>query len=395
MTDLFQLGGTDIKRRVARLNARDWRWLPALADDVLQAAITIQQIPAPTFDEGERAAAIAARFRQLGLESVIQDDLHNVFGRLPGSTRAPGLMIVAHLDTVFPKDADLRIKRVNGLVRGPGIGDNSLGVAGMLGLAQTIIDRQIAPQCDIWFVATSREEGLGDLGGMRAVFERLAPQVAMVLNLEGMAFGHVYHAGIAVRRLHITARTEGGHSWAHYGRPSAVHSIMRLGAQITGITPSTRPRTTYNIGVVEGGQSINTIASSASMWLDLRSEERGALEAFESEVRQYIDQARQEGITLEVEVVGDRPAGGIPAEHALVQTALSALDQVGVRGTLATGSTDGNVSLAAGCPTITLGVTRGGNAHRLDEYIEVAPIADGMRQLLLVTLALLDNCGGP
>jgi tripeptide aminopeptidase len=228
---------------------------------------------------------------------------------------------------------------------------------------------------------------LGDLGGMKAVFNQLRSKIQYVINLEGMAYGHVYHAGIAVRRLHITAKGEGGHSWLNFGNTSAIHGIMELGAQITRLRPQESPRTTFNIGIIEGGQSINTIAADAGMWLDMRSEESTALAHFEREVRKIIDAAAKPNLSFKIEVVGDRPAGSISPSHDLVQAAMAALEQTGVKGTLENGSTDANVPLAAGCPAVTIGITRGGNAHRADEYIEVSPVASGMRQLLLLTLA--------
>jgi tripeptide aminopeptidase len=366
----------------------NWKRLPELAQWVIQQALSIQNIPAPTFEEDQRARFIAAQFETLGLTDIDVDEMHNVYGRFPGLHKGlPGVMVVAHTDTVFSKETDLKTRAENNLIYGPGLGDNSMGVAGMLGLVEMLRREQITPGHDLWLAATSREEGLGDLGGMRAAYARLKSCVNCVVNIEGLAFGHIYHAGIAVRRLHITARTEGGHSWLHFGRPSAIHGIIRLGARIDGITPPTNPRTTFNIGMIEGGQSINSIAASASMWLDLRSENREALEALEQEVRGYINALQSEELSFSVEIVGDRPAGYLDSDHPLVQGALTALSRVGVRGTLETGSTDGNVSLAENCPTVTIGITRGGNAHRLDEYIETSPVAQGMQQLITLVLA--------
>ncbi|MBC8170972.1 MAG: M20/M25/M40 family metallo-hydrolase [Anaerolineae bacterium] len=368
--------------------AINWQKLTDLANEVVEQAITLQQIPAPTFEEQQRAAYLLQRFSELELTNVETDAMHNVYGRLPGANSdSPGVMVVAHTDTVFNAETDLQIRREEGLISGAGLGDNSLGVAGMLGLMQILRQNRLTPERDLWFVATSREEGLGDLDGMRAAYERLRSKINMVINIEGLAFGHLYHAGIAVRRLHITAQTEGGHSWLHFGRPSAIHGIIRLGARIDSLTPAATPRTTYNIGLIEGGQSINSIASTASIWLDMRSEARDNLEALERDIRGFIADLHSDDLQFKVEIVGDRPPGYLSPEHPLIRGALAALANVGIRGTLETGSTDGNVSLAAGCPTVTVGITRGGNAHRLDEYIETAPIAQGLQQLITLTLA--------
>jgi tripeptide aminopeptidase len=374
---------------IVKLNrSLKWHWLPDIADWVVQQALAIQHIPAPTFYEEPRAAYVMEQFNKLGLVSVEMDGLYNVYGCLPGINRSiPGIMISAHTDTVFPQKTDLKSSVKEDLIYGAGLGDNSMGVAGMLGLIAALQRQNLTPECDLWFVATTREEGLGDLGGMRAAFEKLRTQVASVINLEGLAFGHIYHAGIAVRRLHIKASAPGGHSWLHFGRQSAIHSIMELGARITSINPPQNPRTTYNIGMIEGGQSINSIATSAGLWLDLRSEELTALQSLEKQVRSQVESISKPELKLEIEVVGDRPAGSISTSHPLVQGAMAALAQVGARGSLETGSTDANVPLAIGYPAVTIGITRGGNAHRLDEYIETKPIEAGLRQLTLLTLA--------
>lgn len=363
-----------------------WDHLPHTAAQVIERAVAIQQVSAPTFDEAPRAELVRQAFVELGLEAVGVDALHNVYGLLPGQQRS-GVLVSAHTDTVFPAETVLTLRREAGLIYGPGIGDNSLGVAAMIELARLLRTLDLRRQDDVWFVANTREEGLGDLGGMKAVMERLRGQVSRVINLEGMAFGHVYHSGIAVRRLLISAQTSGGHSWLDFGRPSAVHILLKLGAKITAISPPAVPRTTYNIGVIQGGQSINTLAAQASFWLDLRSENPTALAHLEGQVRALLAAAAAPDVRLGVEVVGDRPAGAIPADHPLVQMALAALDEVGINGTLETGSTDANIPLAGGIPAVTIGVSRGGNAHRLDEYIETQPVANGMKQLLLLVLS--------
>jgi di/tripeptidase len=189
-----------------------------------------------------------------------------------------------------------------------------------------------------------------------------------------------------VRRLKITCRTSGGHSWLHFGRPSAIHELVRLAAQIAAVQPPETPRTTFNIGMIEGGRSVNSIAPEASLLLDLRSEDRTALSSLENEVVSLIDAARAPGVEFAVEVVGDRPAAAIPVSHPLVQMAREALESVGVRPLYEAGSTDANVLLAAGLPTVTVGITHGGNAHREDEFIETAHILDGLWQLLLLTV---------
>jgi tripeptide aminopeptidase len=366
----------------------DWSDFNTFTDRVIDEGIRIQQIPAPTFAEAQRAAYVAEQFKQHRLQEISIDASHNVYGLFPGTNRSlPGIMLTAHTDTVFAAATDLTIRRESDQIFGPGLGDNSMGVAGLIGLALFMREANLQPACDLWFVATVCEEGLGDLKGMRAAYAHLKERINLVINLEGLAYGHIYHAGIAVHRMHITARADGGHSWLHFGRASAVHGIMTLGAQICKITPATSPRTTYNIGMIEGGHSINAIATSAGMWLDLRAEQQPELLKLRDRVNALVRQMDTAELRFSVEVVGDRPAGYLSARHPLVQGALAALEAESLHGSLETGSTDANVPLSENCPAVTIGITRGGNAHRLDEYVEIKPVAAGMRQLIVLTLA--------
>lgn len=382
-----------MNQRIDEAYARaDWRDLPHLTHWVIEQALAIQAIAAPTFHEEARARYVAEQFGRLGMDQIEIDERYNVYGRARGRhSDRPGLLISAHIDTIFPAETDLSTRRDGDLIYGPGLGDNSVGVAGMLGLAYLLQRQQIIPACDLWFVATSREEGLGDLGGIKLAFERLRERINQVINLEGLAFGHIYHAGIAVRRLKVTATTSGGHSWLHYGRTNAIHALMTLGARITALQPPARPRTTLNIGLIEGGQAINAIATSASFWLDLRSEDSSTLDQFEQRVRAEVEAVSAPDLTLHIEVVGDRPAGSVARNHPLVQAAIASLEKLGIQAALETGSTDGNLPLAKGCPAVTIGITRGGNAHRLDEYIETRPIPLGLQQVVMLALAAADE----
>ena len=374
----------DVKTVVAHW---DWRDLAGLTQWVVDEAMQIQQIAAPTFHEKERALHVAKRFREFRLDDVSIDNLNNVYGRIAGEQSEAAVLVLAHTDTVFSADTDLSIRRCGNLIYGPGIGDNSVGVAAMLGAIKSIQACGSAPECDIWFVADSCEEGLGDLRGAKAAYACLQEQVRAVINLEGLALGHVYNAGIAVHRLRISAKTEGGHSWLHHGRPSATHAVMKLGHQITNLEVPVSPRTTCNIGMIDGGHAINAIATEASLWLDMRSVCAQALAELHRRVGWLVKQSYQDGLQFKIETVGERPAGSIADDHELVQGALSSLAAIGIMGSLETGSTDGNVPLSQGCPAVTIGITRGGNAHRLDEYIEVAPIRFGLQQLITLILA--------
>ena len=356
---------------------------------VIRTAVAVQQIPAPTFEERQRAEYVLDRFVAAGLRDVGIDSLHNAIGRWPGADpKRPALLVSAHTDTVFPAPTVLTVREESGRMYGPGLGDNSLGVAALIALAELLAVHDIHAPADIWFVANSREEGLGNLDGIRAVWDTLGARLAAAIVVEGMALGRVYHAGIAVRRLRVVCRAPGGHSWLHFGQPSAVHGLIDAAARITALTPPNEPRTTYNIGLIHGGHSVNSLATEAELYLDLRSEDPACLRDFEQTVRDCIDTAaRAPQLDFATTVVGDRPAGQIASTHPLVRMATTALSQIGMSAVCQRGSTDANALLANGLPTVTVGVAHGAHSHREDEYIETAPIARGLRQLLLLLSA--------
>lgn len=357
--------------------------MQTIIDKTLRLAIDIQQIPAPTFAEEKRAQFLRDLYLAEGLADVEIDAVGNVYGRITGrDADAAPLVICAHTDTVFPAETDLRIKRDRQMVAGPGIGDNSLGVAGMLGLRWLLRDQKETPHGDIWLVATVGEEGLGDLYGMRKVVERFEGSPIAYLALEGMALGYIYHRALGVRRYRISATTQGGHSWGHYGRPSAIHVLAKLIDQLTAIPLPRKPRTTLNVGVFSGGTSINTIAAEAEFELDLRSEAPAALAELIEQVHQFVSSANKPKVTVVTEQIGDRPAGSIPESHPIVRLAQDALISVGVEPILTIGSTDANIPLSRGYPTICLGITTGESAHTTKEFIDTRHIGDGMQQLL-------------
>jgi len=366
-------------------------------DRIIDLAIQIQQIPAPTFDESKRAQFVRKLFEEEGMQDVSIDEVGNVYGRLKlvsGKEMVMNpLVISAHLDTVFPLEIDLSIKREDNKVFGIGIGDNSLGVAALFGLIWMLQRPRFnpVPQSadplttrgrDIWFIANTCEEGLGDLRGMKAIVDRFGKDVLAYLVLEGMALGHIYHKAVGVKRYRITARTQGGHSWSDYGRPSAVLELSRLIGQLDALKLPSKPRTTMNVGKVHGGTSINVIPAEAWLELDLRSEGPEELVELVDTVEKLIETMNRQGVSVETEVIGERPAGEIPADHLLVKLAQTCLNRQGLDAVLTSGSTDANIPLSRGYPALVLGVTTGGGAHTKDEYIETAPIEKGMVQLV-------------
>jgi acetylornithine deacetylase/succinyl-diaminopimelate desuccinylase-like protein len=357
---------------------------------IVETAIAIQQIPAPTFDEARRGAYVAERMRAIGLAEVTIDSTGNVYGCRLARGNGPGLLIAAHLDTVFSADTDLTIRREGRRIYGPGLGDNSLGVAALLHLGQALQQHDLPNQGDIWFVANVGEEGMGNLRGMRAAVDRLADRIGAAIALEGCDQGRVLHAAIGVRRYRISVRAPGGHSWQDFGTPSAIHVLVRLAARLTGLRASHESKTTYNIGVIEGGTTVNSIAQHASLLLDLRAAHPPALDALVRQVEQIVAEAQvaEPRVTIHTELVGDRPAGSIPRSHPLVQLAAAAYHSVGAVVSYDAGSTDANIPLSRGIPAICVAVGDGEHAHRLDEYIDPSRLPAGLRALLLLVLAV-------
>ncbi|WP_374686453.1 M20/M25/M40 family metallo-hydrolase, partial [Promineifilum sp.] len=353
-----------------------------MRDRILELAIAVQQVAAPTFEEKARADFVQATFNELNLLDVSQDELGNVYGRLAGDGAGDPLVAVAHLDTVFPNGTSLEVREEGDKVYGPGLGDNSVGVAALVELAHLIRQRKIELGGDLWLVADVGEEGLGDLRGMRKVVERFGAQVQGYLIIEGLALGHVYHRAIGVRRYRVTARTAGGHSWSDYGQPSAVHELARLVTQITALHVPVTPRTTLNVGVIAGGTTINTLAEEAWFELDLRSENADSLAILNEQVQKLIAAANRPGVSVESRPIGQRPAGEIAVHHPLIQLGIRCLEQQGLSGSLTAGSTDANIPLSMGIPAVVLGVTTGGGAHTKREFILSEPIEQGMNQLV-------------
>lgn len=366
--------------------------MSSVPDRVLKLAIEIQQIPAPTFAEARRAGFVRDAFDRAGLLAVAADEMHNVYARMPGTS--PGvrpILVTAHTDTVFPANTDLTLREAPGQLIGPGIGDNSLGVAGLMGLVWSLQAEKIEPPGDIWLAANVREEGLGDLAGMRAVVRHFGQRAKAILVLEGMALGHIYHRGVGVRRYQISVGTEGGHSWLRFGKPSAIHELMRLGAHLADLEAPAQPRSTFNIGVIEGGTSVNTIASSASLQLDLRSEDPAVLNEMAGRAEKIARSYAGPEVEIDLKLIGERPPGELRKDHPLVQLAVEALNAVGGSfPSLEAGSTDANIPLSYGLPCICIGLTRGGNAHTLAEYIETEPLALGLRALTLTLLGAFE-----
>lgn len=369
--------------------ARALAWVEARAGQIAEEAVRICEIPSPTFGETERARYVRGRFEGLGLQDVGIDAAGNARARRPGSGPGPGLALAAHLDTVFPAGTDVTVKRQGSRLAAPGIGDNSMAVAALLGMLEALDAAGIRTGGDLFLAGNTGEEGLGDLRGMKAFMAEVKDRVAGAVAIEGMKVNRLIHVGVGSRRYKITITARGGHSWGHFPAPSAIHILGRAIAEISRLEVPRQPKTTYNVGVIHGGTTVNTIAAEADMLLDMRSVDPKSLAELERRVLSLVERVAQEGEgRAAFELVGDRPAGSIPADHPVVELCRAVHRVLGIPTASEASSTDANVPLGMGMPGVCLGITEGANEHRLDEYVETGQIALGVQNLLLATLAL-------
>jgi tripeptide aminopeptidase len=357
----------------ARLAARD--------DAILRTQITVAQIAAPTGEEHERGGWVARRFRDCGLSDVHTDDAGNVVGRRDGNAELPPVVICAHLDTVFPRDTDLSIRRDGDRLVGPGINDNGRGLAVMLALAAEIDGVRLRTQHPVEFVATTGEEGLGDLRGAKHYFAHRGRGAHAMVALDGAGDERIIHRALGSRRFRISYSGPGGHSWAAFGVPNAVHAAANAASRLASLPLPSSPRTTLSVGRIGGGLSVNSIPDRAWLEIDSRSTSATALDDIERAIRTIAmiaaddeNAKRAAGtrcLAVEVESIGARPCGETPADHSLVQAALEATRLVGRQPDLALASTDANVAISHGIPAIAIGAGgRGGDAHTRSEWFD-------------------------
>jgi tripeptide aminopeptidase len=372
-----------------RATAAALDWLAGQTDRFVAGLTSLAEIPAPTFAEGTRAEHMAARLRELGLEQVQIDAAGNVLGCLGADLPGSGVALLAHMDTVFPAETNLRVRRHGGRLYGPGIGDNSAGLMGLLMTLEAMRVAGVQLRQPIWAVATTGEEGLGDLRGARAAVQTLRGRIDCAVAIEGALLGRVTHAGVGSLRWRVHFSGPGGHSWHDFGRPSAINAAALAITELTRLSVPTEPRTTFNVGAIEGGIGVNVIASEASFLLDMRSLDARVLQDLVRQAEHAVRRASErEGVEVEIATVGDRPAGSIPRDHPLVETAAAVLRHLGLEPRYEAASTDANIPLSLGIPAITVGITHGGGIHTEEEWLEIQPCVTGVGQLLLLVLTL-------
>jgi tripeptide aminopeptidase len=372
------------------------------ASATTEEQIRITEIPAPPFQETVRAAYMKKAFASAGLR-VEMDDTGNVIGEWSGSS-SDIVMVAAHLDTVFPAGTDVHVKREGGRLLAPGISDNGTGLASLIAISKAFREAKIKTTKTIFFVADVGEEGEGNLRGMRALADAYKKRLKYVLALDGSATEYVTTAALASRRVEITISGPGGHSWSDFGAPNPIHALGRgIGRFVTARVPES-PRTSFNIGEIEGGTSVNSIPASAHMKVDLRSEsetELATLETFlRDAVKAGIDEemsaARERGmggsanlLNLKINVLGVRPAGELSENSPLLAALLAADNQLGNRSRRERSSTDANIPLALGIPAISLGAGgRSGGAHTLEEWFDPAGRELGLQRVALTVLGV-------
>jgi len=359
--------------------------------ELVAEIIKLNQIPAPTFEEGHKAEFVKACFETIGLSQVRRDRVGNVLAYLPGQDSRQEVVLAAHLDTVFPAGTDLAVKQENGCLFGAGIGDNNLAVAALLALARAFIRLEVKPRYPILFAATVGEEGLGDLYGIRGLlqdYQAEKRQISGLVAIEGHGLGNICHQGVGSRRMRVSISGPGGHSWDKAGKPSAIHGLAKLMQRMTEVPIPTEPRTSFNIGTIAGGISVNTIAPAATMVFEVRSLDEAVLAETFDKLNAIIASFEVKGLALETAMVGNRPAGKIPATSPIVELCRQVYQALKLEPTYVPFSTDANLALSLGLPAVCLGISRGGNAHRSDEWIEIEPAILGLQALAQITLGL-------
>jgi len=371
----------------ARLASRD--------ESIVHAQITLAEIPAPTGEEQERGEYVAKRFHAFGLQNVEIDDVGNVVGRRPGRHNLAPIVVCAHLDTVFPRGTSLFVKRDGARLMGPGINDNSRGLAVMLAIAEEIDGARLATSRPIEFVATTGEEGLGDLRGAKRYFEGRGRNAFATIAIDGAGDERVVTRALGSRRYRVSFVGSGGHSWAAFGSPNAVHAAAGAAARLAALRLPLEPRTTLSVGRIGGGISVNAIPDHAWLEIDLRSTSSEMLDRYEREVHLAARAACEEensrrafgtrALSMAIQPIGTRPCGETAVEHPLVRHALATTRLVGREPDVATASTDANIPIARGVPAIAIGAGgRGGDAHTQAEWFDNTDGARGVSRALTI-----------
>ncbi|HEX8360864.1 MAG TPA: M20/M25/M40 family metallo-hydrolase [Longimicrobium sp.] len=365
----------------------------------IEEQIALCEIEAPPFKEARRAADYRRRMEALGLRNVRIDSVGNVIGERPGEPGQPVIVISGHLDTVFPEGTDVRVRREGTLLRGPGIGDDCRGLAVVLAVARAMEHAQIRTRGTVLFVGTVGEEGAGNLRGVRHLFEKeLRGRVTHFISVDGTGYTMTKDA-VGSHRYRVAFRGPGGHSYGDFGMPNPTHALGRAIARIADFQVPADPRVTFSVGVVQGGTSVNAIAGEASMLVDMRSVNPAALDSLDARFQAAVRQAAADEnarwpastarVTVEVQSTGIRPAGTQPADAPIVRAARAAGERLGFTPTATPSSTDANIPISMGIPSLTIDAGgTGQGAHSLAESWDSAGSEKGTQWALLLVLTL-------
>jgi acetylornithine deacetylase/succinyl-diaminopimelate desuccinylase-like protein len=382
--------------------ARALRFFDTHADAITEEHIRICSIPASPFGEQERAEYLSRKFSELGLSEIEIDQEGNCIGLLPGASLSPLMVVSAHLDTVFSADTNFNVVRRDGKLFAPGIADDGCGLAALIALAQVLQTQRIPLEGSVLFVGTVGEEGEGNLRGVRHLFTtgRWAKRVDSFLSFDGPGLDRITNRALGSRRYRIEVSGPGGHSWGDFGLPNPVHAMGRAISRLASYPAPKEPRTTFNVGRIEGGRGVNSIPSEASMEVDLRSAAEAELRRLDAFFRRAMkDSVDEENAkrrvgdhmqNLKVDLIRERPTGETPADSPLVELANEATKLLGVEPRLDQASTDSNLPISLGIPAITLGA--GGSSafsHSLDEWYDPRGRDLGLKRGLLVILGMV------
>jgi acetylornithine deacetylase/succinyl-diaminopimelate desuccinylase-like protein len=374
-------------------------WLDRNLDWTTAQQIRITEIPAPSFQEEKRAQAVKEILSAEGL-SVFTDKVGNVIGELRGTQDKDAVMLAAHLDTVFPPGTEIKVRREGDRLLAPGISDNGTGLAALLAVARAIQVAKIKPQRTILFAANVGEEGEGNLRGMRALVDAYRSKLRAVIVLDGSGIDHVTVKALASRRVEVLITGPGGHSWSDFGMPNPINALIRGSVRFINTKVPTNPRTTFNIGQVEGGTSVNSIPYEAKLKVDLRSEDEDEIVRMEAALRECIaagvkdemDNSRDRSrgkLEWKLNLIGSRPGGELAQDSALLAQLRAADDMVGNKSRNERSSTDANIPLSMGIEAIAIGAGgNGGGAHSLQEWYEPEGRESGLKRVLLTLLGV-------
>ena len=379
------------------------RFFETNAAAITEEHIRICSIPATPFAEQQRAEYLAERFRQLGLSDVSIDAEGNCLGLFKGRSSSPLIIVSAHLDTVFAEGTDFTVRREGDRLLAPGIADDGCGLAALIAIVQALSAAQIKLEGSILFVGTVGEEGEGNLRGVRHLLTRglwSKRKIDAFLSFDGPGVDRITHRALGSRRYRVEFTGTGGHSWGDFGLPNPVHAIGRAISRLAAYPVPKDPRTTFNVGSIAGGTSVNAIPSQATMEVDLRSAGDTELRRLDAFFRRAMKEAAEEENTarrpgdpllkLHVEMIGERPSGETPADSPLVKLALETTRLLGVEPRLDQSSTDSNLPISLGIPAITLGAGgTSGASHTLAEWYDPRERDKGLKRGLLVILGFV------